>query len=233
MPGSGSSSSTSLTSAAGGSTTSSRAPTAGGACRRARRAACRCSSRSRRLRTRTGEGCVMPPTTRDDGYFGARVAARYDESAAEEFDPAVVEATVDFLVGLAAGGRALELGIGTGRIALPLAGRGVHVHGIDLSAAMIDRLRSKPGAEAVGTTVGDMATTRVDGSFSVAYLVFNMIMNLTTQRQQVACFRNAAAHLSPAVCFVVEVSVPDLQRLPPGETIRPYRIGARRADARV
>jgi predicted TPR repeat methyltransferase len=160
----------------------------------------------------------------DDGYFGEQVAARYDDSTAEEFDPAVVEATVDFLVELADAGPALELGVGTGRIALPLAGRGVRVHGIDLSAAMIDRLRSKPGAEAIGTTVGDMATTRVEGSFSVAYLVFNTIMNLTTQEQQVACFRNAAAHLSRGGSFVVEVSVPDLQRLPPGETIRPFRV---------
>src|SRR3954453_7828592 len=135
-------------------------------------------------------------------------------------DPAVIGPVVDPLADLADGGRALELGIGTGRIALPLARRGVRVHGIDLSAAMIDRLRSKPGAEAVGTTVGDMATTRVDGSFSVAYLVFNTIMNLTTQGQQVACFRNAAAHLSPGGCFVVEVSVPDLQRLPPGVRLR-------------
>src|SRR3954452_1419029 len=152
----------------------------------------------------------MPPTARGDGYFGEEVAARYDESAAEMFDPAVVDATVDFLVELADGGSALELGIGTGRIALPLARRGVRGDGVDLSAAMIGRLRSKPGAEVVGTTVGDMATTRIDGSFSVAYLVFNTIMNLTTQGQQVACFRNAAAHLSPGGCFVVEVSVPDL-----------------------
>src|SRR3954468_13249626 len=143
-------------------------------------------------------------------------------------DPAVIGPVVDTLVELADGGRALELGIGTGRIALPLAGRGVPVHGIDLLAAMIDRLRSKPGAEVVGTTVGDMATTRIDGSFSVAYLVFNTIMNLTTQGQQVACFRNAAAHLAPGGCFVVEVEVPDLQRLPPGETVRPFTVGPTR-----
>ncbi len=119
---------------------------------------------------------------------------------------------------------ALELGIGTGRIALPLARRGVPVHGIDLSEAMVARLRAKPGGDEVGITIGDFATTRVEGSFSVAYLVFNTIMNLTTQAAQVACFRNVAAHLEPGGCFVIEVGVPDLQRLPPGETIRAFDV---------
>src|SRR5881392_3707452 len=125
------------------------------------------------------------------------------------FDPAIVEPAVDFLAELAGDGRALELGIGTGRIALPLAARGVPVHGIDLSAAMVARLRAKPGAERVGVTVGDFATTRVPGEFALAYLVFNTISNLTTQDAQVACFANAAAHLEPGGCFVVEVGVPD------------------------
>ena len=156
----------------------------------------------------------------DDGYFGERVAARYDQSSGEEFDPAVIEATVDFLIELAGSGRALELGIGTGRIALPLAERGVPVHGIDLSAAMVERLRAKPGGAEIGVTIGDFATARADGSFSVAYLVFNTIMNLTTQAAQVACFRNVAAHLEPGGCFVIEVGSPDLQRLPPGDTFR-------------
>jgi SAM-dependent methyltransferase len=160
----------------------------------------------------------------DDGYFGERVAARYDESSAEMFDPAVVEPVVDFLVELAGSGRALELGIGTGRIALPLARRGVPVHGIELSRAMLARLRTKPGGEDIGVTVGDFATTTVDGKFSVAYLVFNTIMNLTTQEAQVSCFRNVAAHLEPRGCFVIEVGVPDLQRLPPGETILAFRV---------
>jgi SAM-dependent methyltransferase len=160
----------------------------------------------------------------DDGYFDEPVAARYDESAeiAEMFDPGVVDPVVDFLVELAGRGHALELGIGTGRIALPLAQRGVPVHGIELSRAMVARLRAKPGGEDIGVTIGDFATTTVDGTFSVAYLVFNTIGNLTTQAAQVACFRNVAAHLEPGGCFVIEVGLPELQRLPPGETLRVF-----------
>jgi SAM-dependent methyltransferase len=157
-------------------------------------------------------------------HFGEPVAARYDESSADMFDPAVVDPVVDFLADLAGQGAALELGIGTGRIALPLARRGIRVHGIDLSEAMVARLRAKPGAEQVGVTVGDFATTRVDGRFSVAYLVFNTIGNLTTQDEQVACFQNAAAHLELGGCFVIEVGVPQLQRLPPGETVRAFAL---------
>jgi SAM-dependent methyltransferase len=158
----------------------------------------------------------------DDGYFDERVAARYDESSADMFEPAVVDPAVDFLADLAGSGRALELGIGTGRLALPLAQRGVPVHGIELSRAMVARLREKPGGEEIGVTVGDFATTTVDGAFSVAYLVFNTIMNLTTQDGQVACFRNVASHLEPGGCFVIEVGVPSLRRLPPGETFRVF-----------
>jgi len=154
------------------------------------------------------------------------VAARYDELAAEMFEPAVVEPAVDFLAALAGDGAALELGVGTGRIALPLSRRGVRVHGIDLSEAMVARLRAKPGAEAVRVAIGDFATTTVDERFTLVYLVFNTIENLTTQDAQVECFRNAAAHLEPGGCFVVEVAVPDLQRLPPGETVRPFAVGA-------
>jgi SAM-dependent methyltransferase len=166
----------------------------------------------------------------DDGYFDERVAARYDESAeiSEMFDPAVVDPVVNLLVELAGSGRALELGIGTGRIALPLAQRGVPVHGIELSQAMVARLRAKPGGEDIGVTIGDFATATVDGTFSVAYLVFNTIMNLTTQAAQVACFRNVAAHLEPGGCFVIEVGVPELQRLPPGETIRAFHVSETR-----
>ena len=163
----------------------------------------------------------------DDGYFGERVAARYDDDA-EIFDPAVVDPVVDLLVELAGNGRALELGIGTGRIALPLAQRGVPVHGIELSKAMAARLRAKPGGEDIGVTIGDFATTTVNGPFSVAYLVFNTIMNLTTQDGQVACFRNVAAHLEPGGCFVIEVGVPGLQRLPPGETIHAFHVSESR-----
>src|SRR5919198_2680460 len=155
--------------------------------------------------------------TSEDGYFDEDVAARYDDSESEMFDPAVVAATVDFLAGLAGSGRALELGIGTGRIAVPLAERGVPVHGIDVSKAMVARLRAKPGSEDIGVTIGDFANTGVEGTFSLAYLVFNTIMNLTTQDAQVACFRNAAAHLRPGGCFVIEVGVPELRRLPPGQ----------------
>ena len=163
-----------------------------------------------------------------DGYFDERVAARYDESSSEVFAREAVEPAVDFLAALAGDGRALELGIGTGRIALPLAGRGVEVHGIDLSQAMVARLREKLGGEAIPVAIGDFATTRVDGAFSLAYLVFNTINNLTTQDAQVACFRNASAHLEPGGCFVIEVMLPDLQRLPAGETIRPFTVTSTR-----
>jgi SAM-dependent methyltransferase len=158
----------------------------------------------------------------DDGYFDERVAARYDETSAEMFEPEAVDPVLDFLADLAGSGRALELGIGTGRIALPLAQRGVPVHGIDMSKAMAAKLRAKPGGEDIGVTIGDFATTTVDGAFSVAYLVFNTISNLTTQEEQVACFRNVAAHLEPGGCFVIEVGIPELQRLPPGETFRVF-----------
>ena len=161
-----------------------------------------------------------------EDYFGERVAARYDESAADISRPAVVDPVVDLLAELAGDGAALELGIGTGRIAVPLRRRGVRVHGIDLSPAMIARLQAKPGAEDIGVTIGDFATTTVGGTFSVAYLVFNAIMNLTTQDEQIACFRNVAAHLEPGGCFVIEVGVPQLQRLPPGETVRAFDVSA-------
>jgi len=160
-----------------------------------------------------------------ENYFDEPVAARYDDSYDEMNSPELVDPVVDLLAELAGNGRALELGIGTGRIAVPLAQRGVPVHGIDLSEAMVKRLRAKPGAAEIGVTIGDFATTTVDGSFTVAYLVFNTLGNLTTQAQQVACFRNAAAHLEPGGCFVVEIHVPDLQRLPPGETVRPFHLG--------
>jgi SAM-dependent methyltransferase len=144
------------------------------------------------------------------------------------FDPAVVDRAVTFLADLAGDGAALELGIGTGRIALPLWQRGVRVHGIDLSPAMAERLRAKPGAHDIGVTIGDFATTRVEGEFRLAYLVFNTIMNLTTQDDQVECFRNVAAHLEPGGCFVIEVGIPELQRLPPGETVRAFTVSPTR-----
>jgi SAM-dependent methyltransferase len=162
-----------------------------------------------------------------EDHFREQVAARYDESVAEMFEPAVVEPAVEFLAGLAGDGPVLELGIGTGRIALPLSQRGVRVHGIDLSSAMVERLRAKPGAEQIEVTIGDFATTRLDATFSLAYLVFNTINNLTTQDEQVACFQNVAAHLAPGGCFVIEVGVPALQRLPPGETVRAFSVSPR------
>jgi SAM-dependent methyltransferase len=159
-----------------------------------------------------------------EDQFGERVAAKFDERYAYQSDPAVLEPIVAFLEGLAGDGAALELGIGTGRIALPLAQRGVRVQGIDLSEAMVARLRAKPGAEQIEVTIGDFATTTVEGTFSVVYLVANTIMNLTTQDEQVACFRNVAAHLEPGGCFVIEVLVPRLRRLPPGERFQPFAV---------
>ncbi|HSO02220.1 MAG TPA: class I SAM-dependent methyltransferase [Gaiellaceae bacterium] len=159
-----------------------------------------------------------------EDHFGERVAARFDERNARQADPAVVGPIVAFLADLAGVGAALELGIGTGRIALPLAERGVPVHGIELSEAMVARLRAKPGAERIGVTVGDFATATVDATFTIAYLVANTIMNLTTQDEQVSCFQNAAAHLEPGGCFVIEVLVPGLRRLPPGERFQPFDV---------
>jgi SAM-dependent methyltransferase len=159
-------------------------------------------------------------------YFDERIAAGYD-LATDMFDPAVIDPAVDFLAELAGGGAALELGIGTGRIALPLSQRDVSVYGIDLSPPMVERLRAKPGADSIGVTIGDFATTRVDGTFRLAYLVYNTITNLTTQDEQVECFRNAAAHLETGGCFVIENGVPDLRRLPPGETARIFAHGPR------
>jgi SAM-dependent methyltransferase len=145
-------------------------------------------------------------TERD--WFAGPVAERYDESTAEM----PVEPVVDFLEPIAADG-ALELAIGTGRIALPLARRGARVAGIDLSPDMVAELRAKPGGDELPVEIGDYATTRVDGTFSLAYIVFNSINNQTTQKGQVATFANAAAHLAPGGCFVVEVGVRPRERL--------------------
>jgi SAM-dependent methyltransferase len=147
-----------------------------------------------------------------ENYFAGESAARYDESTGPYFDPAVIATTVDFLAPLAGGG-ALELAIGTGRIALPLAQRGVRVAGIDLSPDMVAQLRKKPSGDEIPVAIGDYATTKVAGTFSLVYLVFNSINNQTTQEAQVASFENAAAHLEPGGRFVVEVGVPNTQRL--------------------
>jgi Methyltransferase domain len=159
-----------------------------------------------------------------ENYFDERIAERYETYWPNLFDRATVDPAVSFLADLAGTGAALELGIGTGRIALPLRQRGVRVHGIELSPAMVSRLRTKPGADDIGVTIGDFATTKVDETFQLAYLVRNTIMNLTTQDEQVACFRNVASHLGPGRRFVIEVIVPALRRLPPGETIRAFAV---------
>lgn len=159
-------------------------------------------------------------------HFGPAIAPRYDQEHAAMSEPAVVDPAVARLRELAGGGRALEFAVGTGRIALPLARSGVDVHGIDLSPAMVEQLRAKPGGGSLPVTLGDMATTRVGGGFSLVYLVFNTIVNLTSQAAQVACFANAAAHLRPGGSFVVEVNVPPLQGLPPGETLRGFDASA-------
>lgn len=156
--------------------------------------------------------------------FDAPIAEHYDQSSAAMFRPELLDCTVGLLAELACGGPALEFGVGTGRIALPLRARGVPVHGIDLSEAMLAQLRKKPGASEIALTRGDFATTRVEGRFRLAYLVFNTITNLTSQGEQVACFQNAAAHLEPGGRFVLEVFVPELRRLPPGERIRAFDV---------
>ena len=142
-------------------------------------------------------------------YFAGSVARRYDAETADM----PVEPVVDFLAELAGDGAALELAIGTGRIALPLSQRGVRVVGIDLSPDMVAQLRAKPGAEAIDVAIGDYSTTRVDGTFSLAYIVFNSISNQTTQEAQVASFANVAAHLVRGGCFVMEVGIPARPRL--------------------
>jgi SAM-dependent methyltransferase len=152
-------------------------------------------------------------------YFAAEVAAVYDDDATM-FSAEAVDPVVNSLATFAGGGSALEFGIGTGRIALPLAKRGVTVAGIDLSPQMLNVLAAKPGANQLTVMQGDFATTQIAGAFDLVFLVFNTIMNLTTQSQQVACFANAAAHLRPGGHFVVEVLVPRLQQWPVGETTR-------------
>ena len=160
-----------------------------------------------------------------ENHFGPEVAARYDESSASMFAPEVLGPAVDRLEELAAGGPALELAIGTGRVALALAARGVPVTGIELSAAMVEQLRAKPGGADIPVTLGDMSATRVPGSFRLVYLVFNTVVNLTSQEAQVDCFANAAAHLEPGGCFLVEVGVPQLRRLPPGDRVNAFSAG--------
>jgi SAM-dependent methyltransferase len=151
-----------------------------------------------------------------DNRFVGEVARTYDQVQAGTFAPDVINPCVERLIELADGGPVLEFAIGTGRVAVPLATRGVDVVGIDLSGDMLAELRAKPDAASITAVEGDMTTTRIDGEFSLVYLVFNTISNLTTQDEQVACFENAARHLRPGGRFVIENGVPELRRLPPG-----------------
>ena len=159
-----------------------------------------------------------------DGFFDERIAARYDDDCGEMNDASVLGPTVEFLAELAGDGRALEFAVGTGRVALPLAERGVEVHGVELSRPMAERLRAKPGGDRIPVTIGDMATIRVDARFRLVYLVYNTITNLLSQDEQVDCFRNAAAHLEPGGRFVIEDTIPQLQRLPRGESFVPFDV---------
>ena len=145
-------------------------------------------------------------------------ASRYDESSSEMFEPDVLGPTVNLLAELASGGAALEFAIGTGRVAVPLRAQGVSVSGIDLSEAMVRQLRLKATEEELPVVVGDMTVARMPGSFALVYLVFNGLSNLQTQQEQVECFVNAARHLAPGGRFLVELWVPALSRLAPGET---------------
>jgi len=146
-------------------------------------------------------------------------AERYDATSAEIFAPHVLDPAVDFLARLAGTGRALEFAVGTGRVAIPLAARGVPVTGIELSAPMVAQLRRKADEATLPVLIGDMATTRARGEFSLVYLVWNSVSNLRTQPEQVDCFRNAARHLRHGGRFVLELWVPPIRRLPPGARI--------------
>jgi SAM-dependent methyltransferase len=176
------------------------------------------------------ETCLPAGTARHhagempENRFVGEVARTYDETVAHMFAPEKIGPTVECLESLAEGGRVLEFALGTGRVALPLAARGVDVSGIELSADMLVEFRRAVGADAVHAAQGDMATTRVGGEFSLVYLVFNTITNLTTQDEQVACFENAARHLAPGGRFVIENGVPALRRLPPGAVGVPFTI---------
>jgi SAM-dependent methyltransferase len=167
--------------------------------------------------------------------WGPEIAEVYDKTYAAQSEPSVIGPIINLLAELAEGGPVLEFAVGTGRVALPLAARVVAMHGIELSPHMVEQLRAKPGADAVRVTVGDMTNTRVPGSFKLVYLVANSIMNVTTQDDQLAVFANAAAHLEHGGCFVVEVLVPQLRRVPPGQsswvfTLDPDHVGIETFD---
>jgi SAM-dependent methyltransferase len=161
---------------------------------------------------------------RQEEIWDVEVAQAYDTPGRGMFAPEVLGPTVDRLVELAGGGRALEFAIGTGRVAIPLAERGVPVTGIELSRPMIDQLRTKVDEATIPVIVGDMTSATAPGTYSLVYLVYNTISNLLTQAGQVACFRNAARHLAPGGRFVIELGVPDLRRLPPGQQGSVFRV---------
>ncbi|HEX4060187.1 MAG TPA: class I SAM-dependent methyltransferase [Streptosporangiaceae bacterium] len=154
---------------------------------------------------------------RQEDIWDHGAAQRYDTPGTGMFSPEVLEPAVDRLAGFAGDGGALEFAIGTGRVAVPLAQRGVPVTGIELSQPMIDQLRTKADEAVIPVIAGDMATARAPGAYTLVYLVYNTISNLLTQSEQVACFRNAARHLGPGGRFVIELWVPELRKLPPGQ----------------
>ncbi len=160
---------------------------------------------------------------RQEEIWDAEAADTYDTPGTGMFAPEVLAPVVDRLADLARGGRALEFAVGTGRVAVPLAERGVPVTGIELSRPMLARLRAKADEATIPVVVGDMATTRAPGEYALVYLVYNTISNLLTQDEQVECFRNAARHLVPGGCFVIELEVPDLRALPPGRDAAVFR----------
>jgi SAM-dependent methyltransferase len=163
-------------------------------------------------------------TMRQEEIWDAKTAQQYDTPGSGMFAPEVLEPTVDYLAKLAGSGRALEFAIGTGRVAVPLANRGIPVTGIELSRPMVEKLRTKADEAAIPVVIGDMATARAPGEFILVYLVFNTISNLLSQAEQVDCFRNAARHLSPGGRFVIELWVPQLRRLPPGQSASVYHV---------
>jgi SAM-dependent methyltransferase len=159
-------------------------------------------------------------------HFSGKIAEHYDRDVASSFAPVVVDPAVRKLAELAQGGPCLEFAIGTGRIALPLQAAGVSVEGIEFSADMIDVFKAKPGSESIRVVQGDMAIASMDKTYSLVFLVFNTIMNLTTQDAQVQSFKNAARHLSKGGKFVVETMVPELRRYPPGAIAVPFDVSS-------
>jgi SAM-dependent methyltransferase len=161
---------------------------------------------------------------RQEEIWDAETAQRYDTPGSGMFAPEVLEPVVNYLAKLTGNGRALEFAIGTGRVAVPLARRGIPVSGIELSRPMVEKLRTKAGETAIPVVIGDMATARAPGEYTLVYLVYNTISNLLSQAEQVACFRNAARHLSPGGRFVIELWVPELRKLPPGQSATVYHV---------